>query len=34
MLRKIKIWLFINFMLTKEERKKLKEIDDLWRRLQ
>lgn len=34
MLRKIKMWLFINFMLTKEERKKLKEFDDLWRRLQ
>lgn len=33
MWNKIKMWIFIHVKLTKEERKKLKEIDDLWRRL-
>lgn len=33
MVRKIKMWIFIHFIMTKEERKSLKEFYDLWRRL-
>ena len=33
MLKKIKIWFFIHFILSKKERQKLKDFDDLWRRL-
>ena len=31
--KKIKMWVFIHVILSKTERQKLKDFDDLWRRL-